>query len=93
VNGCGGKEAEKRLKGAGTEHYCGGSAVLFRTNPIQAIYRLLAATAIHGVYNLFMVARPADHYISLPQILAVLIALSALITSIVTIRGGMGDST
>ena len=73
----------------------GGSAVLFRTNPIQAIYRLLAATAIHGVYNMFMVARSADHYgspISLPQILAVVIALSALITSIVTIRDGWKDS-
>ncbi|MDR0444167.1 MAG: PrsW family intramembrane metalloprotease [Treponema sp.] len=59
----------------------GAAAVMFRTNPLQAIFRLLAATAIHGIYN-FMVARPG-----IPSIAAVLIALSALASSIMTIRG------
>ncbi|MDR1836041.1 MAG: PrsW family intramembrane metalloprotease [Treponema sp.] len=61
----------------------GAAAVLFRSNPIQALFRVLAAVAIHGVYN-FMVVIPGF----LPSIAAVLIALSALSTSILTIRGG-----
>jgi RsiW-degrading membrane proteinase PrsW (M82 family) len=60
----------------------GAAAVLFRTNPIQALFRVLTAVAIHGVYN-FMVSLPG-----LPSIAAVLIAVSALITAILTIRGG-----
>ena len=60
----------------------GAAVVMFRTNPIQAIFRIFTATAIHGIYN-FMVAIPG-----FPSIAAVLIALSALVTSILTIRGG-----
>jgi len=60
----------------------GAAAVMFRSNPIQALFRVFAATAIHGVYN-FMIAIPG-----FPSIAAVLIAFSALITVIITIRGG-----
>jgi RsiW-degrading membrane proteinase PrsW (M82 family) len=60
----------------------GSASVMFRTNPIQAIMRLIAATAIHGIYN-FMSAIPG-----FSSILAVLIAFTALISSIVIIRGG-----
>jgi len=58
----------------------GAAAVLLRTNPVQAILRLLTATAIHGVYN-FMVTIPG-----LPSLIAILIAFSALFTSIMIIR-------
>ena len=64
----------------------GAAAVMFRTNPAQALFRVLTATAIHGVYN-FMVAIPG-----LPSIAAVLVAVSALITSILTIRGGWSSN-
>ena len=60
----------------------GAAAVLFRSNPIQALFRVFSATIIHGVYN-FMIAMPG-----LSAIAAVLIAISALITAILTIRGG-----
>jgi len=60
----------------------GAAAVMLRTNPAQAILRILTATAIHGVFNL-MVALPG-----LPSIAAVLIAISALVSAILTIRGG-----
>jgi len=60
----------------------GAAAVMFRTNPVQAIFRILTATAIHGVYDL-MVVLPG-----FPSIAAVLIAISALISAIITIRGG-----
>jgi len=59
----------------------GAAAVMFRTNPIQALTRILTAAAIHGVYN-FMVSIGG-----LPSIAAVLIAVCALITAILTIRG------
>jgi len=60
----------------------GAAAVMFRTNPVQAVFRVLTAVAIHGVYDL-MVVLPG-----LPSIAAILVAISALITSITTIRGG-----
>jgi len=60
----------------------GAAAVMFRTNPVQAILRILTATAIHGVYNL-MVVLPG-----FPVIAAVLIAITAFVTAILTIRGG-----
>ena len=59
----------------------GAAAVLFRSNPIQALLRIITATAIHGVYNL-MIQNPG-----LPLIAAVLIAFSALVTAILTISG------
>jgi RsiW-degrading membrane proteinase PrsW (M82 family) len=60
----------------------GAASVMIRSNPIQAIFRILAATAIHGIYN-FMVIKPG-----FPSIMAILIALTALGSSILTIRGG-----
>jgi RsiW-degrading membrane proteinase PrsW (M82 family) len=60
----------------------GSAAVLIRTNPIQALFRILAAIAIHGIYN-FMAAIPG-----FSLIIALLIALTALGSSILTIRGG-----
>jgi RsiW-degrading membrane proteinase PrsW (M82 family) len=60
----------------------GAAAVMFRTNPIQAVFRVVIAVAIHGVYN-FMIAMPG-----FPSIAAVIIALSAFATAIITIRGG-----
>ena len=60
----------------------GAAVVLFRTNPIQALMRIIAATAIHGIYN-FMVTIPG-----VPSLAAVLIALSALLTAIVSINAG-----
>jgi len=60
----------------------GAAAVLLRTNPAQALLRIITAAAIHGVYNL-MVTLPG-----LASIAAVIIALSAFITAILTIRGG-----
>ena len=60
----------------------GAAAVMFRTNPVQAVFRVLTAIAIHGVYDL-MVVLPG-----FPAIAAVLVAISALITAILTIRDG-----
>jgi len=60
----------------------GAAAVMFRTNPILALFRVITATAIHGVYNL-MVSMPG-----FPSIAAVIIALSAFFTSVLAIRGG-----
>ena len=60
----------------------GAAAVMFRSNPIQALFRVFTATAIHGIYN-FMITMPG-----FPSIAAILIALSTLITAILTIRGG-----
>ncbi|MDR2923956.1 MAG: PrsW family intramembrane metalloprotease, partial [Treponema sp.] len=60
----------------------GAAAVLFRSHPIQAILRFLTAVAIHGIYN-FMIIMPG-----FPSIAAVLIALSAFASSILSLRGG-----
>ena len=65
----------------------GAAVVLFRTNPMQAVLRIITATAIHGVYNL-MVTLPG-----IASIASVLIALSAFITAILTIRGGWSTGT
>jgi len=65
----------------------GAAAVMLRTNPVQAIFRLLTAIAIHGIYNL-MVTMPG-----FPLIMAILIAFSALITAIISIKGSQEDST
>jgi RsiW-degrading membrane proteinase PrsW (M82 family) len=58
----------------------GSAAVLFPTNPGQAILRVFTAIAIHGVYNL-MLTMPG-----LASIAAILVAFSALLTAIMTIR-------
>jgi len=65
----------------------GAAAVMLRTNLAQAILRILTATAIHGVFNL-MVILPG-----LPSVAAVLIAISALVSAVLTIRGGWSDES
>ena len=60
----------------------GAAAVLFRTNPVQAAFRVLTAIAIHGVYDLMVIQS------GFPAIAAVLIAISALVNTILTIKGG-----
>ena len=65
----------------------GSAAVLLRTNTLQSLLRILTATAIHGVYNL-MIALPG-----LPSIAAIIIALCAFITAILTIRGGWNQDS
>ena len=64
----------------------GAAAAMFRSNPYLALFRFLAAAAIHGVYN-FMIVMPG-----FPSIAAVLIALSALFSSILSIRNGWKNS-
>jgi len=59
----------------------GAAAVLLRANPFQALLRIITATAIHGVYN-FMVTLPG-----FPFIAAFIIAVSALVTAVITIKG------
>jgi len=64
----------------------GAAAVMFRTSPAQALLRIGAATAIHGIYN-FMVTIPG-----IPSLAAVLIAFSALFSAIISIHsGGEGE--
>jgi len=60
----------------------GAAAVLLRTNPFQAIIRILTATAIHGIYNMLIIMP------GFSPVAAILIAVSALFSSIVIIRGG-----
>jgi len=60
----------------------GAAAIMFHSSPYLALFRFLAATAIHGIYN-FMIIMPG-----FPSIVAVLIALSALFSSIVSIWNG-----
>jgi len=62
-----------------------GSAIaMFRERRVQAISRFLSAVAIHGIYN-FMLHIPG----LFSSIAAVLIALSALASSVLAIRNGM----
>ncbi|MCL2765611.1 MAG: PrsW family glutamic-type intramembrane protease [Treponema sp.] len=60
----------------------GAAVVMFRSSPVQAILRIITAIAIHGIYNM-MLTMPG-----FSPIAAYLIAVSALITAIMTIRGG-----
>jgi RsiW-degrading membrane proteinase PrsW (M82 family) len=60
----------------------GSAVVMFREKPIQALMRFFTAVAIHGVYDL-MVRIPG-----LLSILAILIAFSAITTTILSIRSG-----
>jgi len=64
----------------------GFSVVLLRERPIHGIFRFLSAVAIHGVYN-FMLRIPGRF----PPIAAVLIAVSALVSTIQVIRSDMKD--
>jgi len=63
----------------------GAASVLFRTNPLQAFMRLFTAIAIHGIYN-FMAALPG-----FPSLMAILVAVSAVASSILTIRSSWND--
>jgi RsiW-degrading membrane proteinase PrsW (M82 family) len=63
----------------------GAAAVVFRSNPFQAIMRFLTAIAIHGIYD-FMAALPG-----FSRLMAVLIALSAAATSVLTIRSNWNN--
>ncbi|MCL2265390.1 MAG: PrsW family glutamic-type intramembrane protease [Treponema sp.] len=65
----------------------GAAAVLFRAFPIQAILRIITATAIHGVYN-FLLELP----FGISAIAAFLIAVSAFFTAIISIKGGWNDN-
>jgi RsiW-degrading membrane proteinase PrsW (M82 family) len=65
----------------------GTAAMMLRTNPFQAILRVLSAVAIHGIYNL-MINLPG-----LPSIAAFLVAISALASSIMVIHGGWSKSS
>jgi RsiW-degrading membrane proteinase PrsW (M82 family) len=60
----------------------GASVVMFRKHSSQTIFRFLSAVVIHGIYN-FMITMPG-----FPSIAAILIALSALASSILSIRTG-----
>jgi RsiW-degrading membrane proteinase PrsW (M82 family) len=62
----------------------GSSIEMFPERPLQAVFRFLSAVVIHGLYN-FMLKIPGF----VPSVAAILIALSALITSILVIRNGM----
>jgi len=62
----------------------GSSITMFPERPLQAVFRFLSAVIIHGLYN-FMLIIPG----LISSIAAILIALSALATSIVIIRSGM----
>lgn len=62
----------------------GSSVAMFREHSVQALFRFLTAVIIHGIYN-FMLIIPGFF----PLIAAILIALSALATAIVTIQRGM----
>jgi len=62
----------------------GSSIAMFPDRPVQAVFRFLSAVVIHGIYN-FMLIIPGFF----PSIAAILIALSALATSIMAIRSGM----
>jgi RsiW-degrading membrane proteinase PrsW (M82 family) len=64
----------------------GAAVVMFRTSPIQALLRFFTAVIIHGIYN-FMTVVPG-----FPSIMPVLIALTALSSSILTIRGNWDET-
>jgi RsiW-degrading membrane proteinase PrsW (M82 family) len=61
----------------------GAAAIMSRSHPAQAILRFFSAIAIHGLYN-FMISIPG-----IPSLAAILIALSALASSILTIHSGI----
>jgi RsiW-degrading membrane proteinase PrsW (M82 family) len=64
----------------------GAAAVLLTSNTGQAFLRIFTAIAIHGVFN-FLVTIPG-----MPLIAAFLIALSAMSTTIIMIRGGWNSA-
>jgi RsiW-degrading membrane proteinase PrsW (M82 family) len=65
----------------------GSSIAIFRKYPIQGFFRFLFAVATHGIYN-FMLVIPGK----LSTVIAILIALTALASSVLAIRSGMTQS-
>lgn len=67
-----------------------GSAIaLFPERPVQAVFRFLSAVVIHGIYNFMLIIGGF-----FPPIAAILIAISALATSVLAIHNGMkGEDT
>jgi RsiW-degrading membrane proteinase PrsW (M82 family) len=63
------------------------SIAIFRKYPIQGFFRFLFAVATHGIYN-FMLIIPGN----LSTVIAILIALTALASSVLEIRSGMTHS-
>ncbi|MCL2185312.1 MAG: PrsW family glutamic-type intramembrane protease [Treponema sp.] len=64
----------------------GAAAMMIRRQPFQAILRIITAVTIHGIYNL-MLTMPGFSAIA-----AILIAVSALFTSIVSISRWSDDT-
>ncbi|MCL2192578.1 MAG: PrsW family glutamic-type intramembrane protease [Treponema sp.] len=62
----------------------GSSVMLFRENSTLAVFQFLSAVAIHGLYNLLLVT-PGQ----LSPWIAILVAISALVSSIQAISRGM----
>ena len=65
----------------------GSAAVLFRTHPVQGLFRFFSAVIIHGIYN-YLIIMPG-----FAPIAAVLIALFSLASSVLFIRSGMKSGT
>jgi RsiW-degrading membrane proteinase PrsW (M82 family) len=65
----------------------GAASAMFRSNPLQAFMRLFTAIAIHGIFN-FMAALPG-----FPSLMAILVAVSAVASSILTIRSSWNDGS
>ena len=63
----------------------GAAAVMLRYTPFQAIMRILTAASIHGIYNLLISMS------GFSPAAAILIAISALFSSIMTISGGWSN--
>ena len=65
----------------------GSSIAIFRNSPVRSFFRFLSAVVIHGIYN-FMLIIPG----LFPSIIAVLIALFSLASSILAVHNGMKPS-
>ena len=66
----------------------GSAVVLFKERPIRSITLFLFAVAIHGVYNTML-----NIGLIITFIAAILIAISALASTVITIRSGMKTNT
>jgi len=60
----------------------GAAAIMIRSKPFQAIVSILTATAIHGIYNMLLNMYGFSTFAA-----AIFIAVSALLTAIMTIIG------
>ena len=64
----------------------GAAAVLLRRSPLNALLRILTATAIHGIFNM-MIIMPG-----ISPLAAILLAICALFTAILIILGGWSET-